>query len=88
MFVFIGGIYLNIFLNIIISVVFTVFIFFIGLVIFNGDLTPYFINVVFCGVIIGLLITIDRKLIEIQKSKVHDISKHPEAFRELLGVLI
>lgn len=67
MFVFIGGIYLNIFLNIIISVVFTVFIFFIGLVIFNGDLTPYFINVVFCGVIIGLLITIYIKLIEIQK---------------------
>ena len=37
--------------------------------VFNGELTPYFIIVILCGVIIGLLITIYRKLIEIHKNK-------------------
>lgn len=60
---------MNIFLNVIISVVATVILFFIGIAVLNGDLTPYFIIVIFCGVIIGLLITIYKKLIEMQKNK-------------------
>lgn len=66
---FAGGICLNIFLNVMISVVATVILFFIAITVLNGDLTPYFIIVVFCGVIIGLLITIYKKLIEMQKNK-------------------
>lgn len=58
---------MNIFLNVIISVVATVILFFTAIALLDGDLTPYFIIVIFCGVIIGLLGAIYKKLIEIQK---------------------
>lgn len=57
------------FLNIIISVVSIIILFFAAVAGLNGDLTPYLIIVILCGVIIGLLITIYKKLIEIQKNK-------------------
>ena len=60
---------MNIFLNLIISVISSIVLFFVMIALFNGELTPYFIIVILCGVIIGLLITIYRKLIEIHKSK-------------------
>ena len=58
---------MNIFLNLIKSVISSIVLFFVRIALFNGELTPYFILVILCGVIIGLLITIYRKLIEIIK---------------------
>lgn len=54
-------------LNILLSVIASIALFLALVAVLNGDLAPYFIIVILCGVIIGLLITIRKKLIEIQK---------------------
>lgn len=54
-------------LNILLSVIASIALFFILVAVLNGDLAPYFIIIILCGVIIGLLITIYKKLIQMQK---------------------
>ncbi|MCM3216665.1 hypothetical protein ABER75_11150 [Niallia taxi] len=55
--------------TIIMSIIASILFFILVFSIFNGDLTPYFLFVVFAGVIIGLLISIYNKLNKIEKNK-------------------
>lgn len=65
---------MKIFLTIFSCVLGSIIFFSIGFAILNGDLTPYFLNTILCGVIIGILVSIYNKMNRLEK-KINDLEK-------------